>query len=715
MKVKSFLLLVGLICSSALFWGTACAEGNHSSSVPSSESSMDSSGDNTENKEPLSVPSLSLAADYSISWEEVEDASAYVINVNGEDLPIKTTICYLSPFTEVGDYSIKVKALRGVEETEYSAAVEYSVYSVEFPSTEAYQIVGVSTVYGGENYSFEIIETDNAYDFSNMKVYANGKRVSLNNNVGVLEKVSQNVVLTVEGVEPLATYQVSKSQGEGYVVVGDDYAVAGKQYSFQVVLRDGFESSMSTVKVNGSTLQSVDGVYTVKRVTGNLNIAVSGITFTGTIIQEFLLQRTWEENVSVSSQGYVEVNGNTLTVPVNWLKKLIGDGYTHLTFSANASGDGVEQISAYSGETLLRVASVAEARNQYVFRIDLANVKDFAFTLKINASANATLSMGKVNAYKYTEAWHKTSNLAYVCEEDGVIVVDTHNCGENVEVYKRNDVKVLGGINAVLLDEDSQPIYFNVASPSKVISTDMEYYASVAVDETQRQISVTVLKDEGEKRPILSFEQSKAYVRAGSPFVNISISSQEKISIDYVYGDLLVVSENKSIYQKAQFACELVAESYKENPFKLYSKAADIGTVIKLNFAENSLENEFYTEKAWSNINGGKKVLEDGKLSITDSWQINLSGSWLKKLYNAGYRTLEFDVKLLNLQYFQQYDTSAPTEGYFPADGNGIVHVTVEISGTEIVFRCKTQDGTDYNDQEAIGAFSVLIYNVEIN
>ena len=175
------------------------------------------------------------------------------------------------------------------------------------------------------------------------------------------------------------------------------------------------------------------------------------------------------------------------------------------------------------------------------------------------------------------------------------------------------------------------------------------------------------------------------------------------------------VTTSKSIYQKAQFACELVAAEYQENAFKLYSKAADIGTVIKLAFAENTLENEFYTEKAWSNINGGKKVIEDGKLSITDSWQLNLSGAWLKKLFYAGYTTLEFDVKLLNLPYFQRYDTSSPSEAYFAADGNGVVHVTIEISSQETVFRCKTKDGTDYNDQEAIGAFSVLIYNVKIN
>ncbi len=547
MKVKYFSLIASLLCFSVLLFASACKEEGGSSLDSSIESSQDSSDSVEVELPPLTVPQPTLAADYSVEWEDVEGASAYVVNVNGTDLPIKNTTCYLQPFTEVGDYNIKVKALRGKEETAYSTAVNYSVYSVEIPYSEQYQIIGATTVYGGKNYSFEIRETDNTYDFSDMKVYANGKRVALNNNAGVLENVSGNIVLTVEGLEPLATYPVTKSKGEGYSIVGDDYAVTGKAYSFRLALHDGFEGSTPTVRVNGSALQPVDGVYTVKRVTGSLSIAVSNVTFTGNIVQEFLLQRTWTENVEISSEGYVTVNSDTLTVPVNWLKKLIGEGYTHLTFSANASGEGVEEIAAYSGETALRVTSAFEARNQYVFRIDLANVKEFALALKVNGVSDVTLSMGRINAYKYTEAWHKTSNLAYVCEENGTIVVDTNNCGENVEVYKRNDIRVSGGVNAVLLDENGQPIYFSVAQPSKVISTDMEYYAAVATDETERTVSVTVLKDEGTKRPILSFEKSKMYVEQGSPFVDVSISSQEKSSIEYAYGDLITTITAKPL------------------------------------------------------------------------------------------------------------------------------------------------------------------------
>ena len=713
MKVKYISLLTSLLCFAVVCGASACKEKGGDSSIDSSiESSMDASDSVESSQLPLTIPQPTLASDYSIAWQEVEGASAYVVNVNGADLPIKNTTCYLQPFTEVGDYNIKVKALRGTEETAYSSTLHYAVYSIESPVSAQYKIVGDSTIYGGKTYSFEIVATDDTYDFSNITVYANGKRVVLNDNIGVIENVSENIVLTVEGVETLTTYQVNKSQGEGYWIDGADYAVVGKPYTFRLMMQDGFEASESVVKVNGTTIQPVDGVYTVKRVMGGLSIAVSNIVFTGNIVQEFLLQRTWTESVDISVDGYVSAHSDTLTVPASWLKKVMGDGYTHLTFKAKAS-EGIGYITAYSGETELRVMSITEQKD-YVFRIDLTAVKDFALSLKVSNASNAELFMGEVNAYKYTETWYKSSKLAYVCEENGVIVVDTNHCGENVEVYKRNDIKVSGGVNAVLTDEAGQPIYFCVAQSSKVISTDMEYYAAVSTDETERMIGVTVLKDEGAKRPILTFEQSKAYVGAGCPFVDISVASQEKSSIEYVYGDMDIVNEHKSIYKKAQFACELVADAYKEHAFKMYSTSADVGTVIKLYFAENTFENEFFTEKAWNNINGGTKSIEDGKLSITDSWQINLSGAWLRSLFNAGYTTIEFDVKLLNLQYFQQYDTSAPTEGYFPADGNGVVHVTLDVSPTGVVFRCKTQDGTDYNDSESIGAFSVLIYNIEI-
>lgn len=625
MKVKRFSFLLCLLC---LFvcCGMAACKGGGGTSI---DSSIDSSGNEENPQIPLTVPHLVLNADYSITWDEVEGASAYAVNVNGKDLPIKNTMCHLAPFTAVGNYTVKVKALRGTEETEYSQSVQYAVYSIEYPNSEQYDIIGADIVYSGESFSFTLVPQDDTYDFSKIAVYANSKKVTLKDNVGTIENITENVVLTIDGLTPLTTYQVTKSQGEGYSIVGKDYAVAGKEYAFQVLLHDGFADSIPTVKVNGSTLQAVNGVYTLKRVTGNLNITVSNVAFSGTVLQKLFRAGTWTQSVEIAD-GYITVNDTKVTLPINWMKQMIGEGYTHLTFKAKVNGEILDGISVMSGEKILRSAMQEEILNDYIFRIDLSNLKEFELTLQMQDLLGESLSIGELKAYKYTEEWTKSSQLAYVCEENGQIVVDTHGCGENVEVYKTKAVCILGGVNAVLTDENNRPIYFNIAKPNKVIATDMEYYATLSTDSLSNTLRMIVLKDEGNKRPIISFEQSKTYVKQGTPYVDITIQSQEKNSVEYVCGDGLTIQEKCLVYKTTRFACELIAESYKEKAFQMYSAAADIGAIIEVRFVENSFENEFYTSKAWSNINGGTKTMENGQLSITDSWQLNLSASWLK-------------------------------------------------------------------------------------
>ena len=265
MKMKRFSFLIGALCVLIGCGMAGCDLGENSASLEStSGSSIDSSVIEEKPQTPLTVPKPLLNSDYSITWEDIEGASAYVVNVNGEDLPIKNTICYLQPFTDVGEYQIKIKALRGTEETAYSQIVQYSIYSIEFPSATQYEVVGLSTAYSGASYSFEVVPQDDAYDFSKMSVYANGKKVLLKDNVGIIEDMKEDVVITVEGITPLTSYQVTKSQGEGYSIIGKDYALAGKEYTFQVALHDGFADSVPVVKVNGTTLQPVEGVYTLK-------------------------------------------------------------------------------------------------------------------------------------------------------------------------------------------------------------------------------------------------------------------------------------------------------------------------------------------------------------------------------------------------------------------------------------------------------------------
>lgn len=80
------------------------------------------------------------------------------------------------------------------------------------------------------------------------------------------------------GSDAKETYAVTVTADEGTVVTGEETAADGESYSFTVTVSDGYEATDSfTVKVNGETLEAVDGVYIVETVTGPVSITVTGV------------------------------------------------------------------------------------------------------------------------------------------------------------------------------------------------------------------------------------------------------------------------------------------------------------------------------------------------------------------------------------------------------------------------------------------------------
>ena len=75
-----------------------------------------------------------------------------------------------------------------------------------------------------------------------------------------------------------AKYNVIKSSGDGYEIVGDTIVNEGNNYTFQVVVQDGYEATESfAVYANGTALTAVDGIYTVENITGHFYVTVQGV------------------------------------------------------------------------------------------------------------------------------------------------------------------------------------------------------------------------------------------------------------------------------------------------------------------------------------------------------------------------------------------------------------------------------------------------------
>lgn len=76
----------------------------------------------------------------------------------------------------------------------------------------------------------------------------------------------------------IADYTVTIPTGEGYTITGEKTAKGGKDYTFKLELDYRYEAGENfAVQVNGETVTSEKGVYTVKNVSTDLVITVKGV------------------------------------------------------------------------------------------------------------------------------------------------------------------------------------------------------------------------------------------------------------------------------------------------------------------------------------------------------------------------------------------------------------------------------------------------------
>ncbi|MDE5546922.1 MAG: hypothetical protein K2I88_05610 [Anaeroplasmataceae bacterium] len=111
--------------------------------------------------EALGVPTLSLE-DNVVSWETIENADGYIVNLNGTDLSEQTSTEYTISASEAGEYIIKVRAIskkhNQYTDSAYSNSVTYTI-SVKEP-----EALGVPTLsLEGNIVSWEKVENADGY------------------------------------------------------------------------------------------------------------------------------------------------------------------------------------------------------------------------------------------------------------------------------------------------------------------------------------------------------------------------------------------------------------------------------------------------------------------------------------------------------------------------------------------------------------------------
>lgn len=169
-----------------------------------------------------------------------------------------------------------------------------------------------------------------------------------------------------------SVHGVTLGSGEGYELHGADTVYGGKDYTFTLeITSEAYEATALTVKANDTLLTEADGKYTVKNVSSDLNITVSGVE-----------KKTYAVTIP-AGEGY-EITGAA--------KAVYGEDYS-FTVAKAAGYDQSALIVKVNGET------IAEENGKYTvenvtgaLEITVENVELNTYTAKIAEGEGFTVA-----------------------------------------------------------------------------------------------------------------------------------------------------------------------------------------------------------------------------------------------------------------------------------------------------------------------------------
>ncbi len=277
MKQKALAILFVLFLSLTL---VACKDGNKTNVT-----TTDSTDITKPEKEKPLTPVISLDEENRVVWEEVKGSSYYVININGVDNPIKETSNFYKFIEEPGSYSIKVKSVNKIGESEYSNAVTYSVSKIDFVNNDYYSISGESLLVSGKSYSirydipYENLDYENAYILIKDKNENEVERISLSSSNGVVDisSIKESSTISIEGIVE-KTFALSYENSDFFTIIGNEKIAYNDNYKFKVLVNECASDSTPIVEVDGNELsKDEEGYYVLTNVKHNPVLNVTGL------------------------------------------------------------------------------------------------------------------------------------------------------------------------------------------------------------------------------------------------------------------------------------------------------------------------------------------------------------------------------------------------------------------------------------------------------
>ena len=372
-KLLTFLMALSLVGATAFVTGcdlTAFVTGGdlfesttESSSSSSSESSSpiddnssSTKGDSSSEEKETYTVTLPTGEGYSVtgatSVTEGEDYEFTVTVSAGYDGAAMTVKVNGTAVTATeGKYVVENVAENLTVTVEGLTAI-VNTYAVTIPTGEGYTISGSTTAAEGYDYEFTV-SISAGYKAPNLVVKVNGTAVTATEGKYVVKNVTADITITVEGVEALATYNVTIPTCEGYTVTGEASVTEGRTYEFTVAVSDGYDGSALAVKVNEETVTATEGKYVVENVSADIVITVEGVAKIHNITVN-------AGALSVNGTGTV-VNGNdyqfTVAAPIG--ETLKADG-AEVVGEPAANGDNAVWTFKVANVTEAKAVTISE-------------------------------------------------------------------------------------------------------------------------------------------------------------------------------------------------------------------------------------------------------------------------------------------------------------------------------------------------------------------
>lgn len=260
-----------------------------------------------------------------------------------------------------------------------SAAHCYPPHNVTLTSGDGYTLTGDSLAYDGKDYTFTLALDEGCSKGANFAVKVNGNEVTSDSDTYTVAAVTEDLVVTVEGVEAIPYADVTLTPGEGYTLTGDANVAQGQPYTFTFALAEGYKKTSGfAVKVNGTPVELTNNAYTVPAVTEDITVTVEGVAKIS-YVKNQTYAADHRKAVTLAAASLTANNG---TAPATYT---VTDGAAryNMTYQAGETKwSGYYHIIQGAGSNVM---SVGNYNGSYATSVGYSKIHVMEYDLKVDA------------------------------------------------------------------------------------------------------------------------------------------------------------------------------------------------------------------------------------------------------------------------------------------------------------------------------------------